>query len=303
MRVAEACVPEKKWLKIPIVKFQDGESCIEIKSWKKNDPRIVDDGDPRKFLIDGKMILTSLSHLRLARSKDGVHFTISDQPFLFPAREDETFGVEDPRITQLGDTFYITYTAVSPDGYGVSLASSKDFVKIERHGMIFPPSNKDTCIFPEKIGHQYIALHRPMATPFSKPSIWYAESPDLIHWSNHSCVLRPQDNRWENEKIGVGPQPLKTEEGWLLLYHGCGLDSLYSLHLCLLDLADPRVVLKRSSRPFLIPEDEWEKKGFFANVVFSNGWVLENDLVRIYYGAADDNICLAETTVNSLLDF
>ena len=301
-RVAEACEPEEGWLKVPIIKFKERRPGLEILSWKENGPHSMEISDPRKYLIDGRMYLTSISHLRLARSRDGVHFTFSDQPFLFPATSYESFGVEDARITRIKETFYITYTVVSGDGYGVGLASTQDFDKVERHGMILPPPNKDTCIFPEKINNYYVALHRPIAGFFSKPSIWYAESPDLLHWSNHSCLLRPKDNRWEYEKIGAGPQPIKTSEGWLLLYHGCGYDSVYSLHLCLLDLEEPRRVLKRGNCPILTPEDEWEKSGFFPNVVFSNGWIEHPDrLVQIYYGAADECICLAETTVNDLL--
>lgn len=302
MRVAEACEPEKGWLKVPVMQFEQGEFCLKILSWKKNGRHNIDTSDPRKFMIDGKLYLSCLSHLHLARSRDGIHFDVSEEPFIFPENQEEAFGTEDCRISQIGDTYFLTYTAVSGDGYGVALATTQDFVHFERYGMIFPPQNKDACFFPEKIRERYIALHRPLVTYFGKPSIWYAESHDFVHWGNHSCVLRPNDNQWEQEKIGAGPQPIKTPEGWLLLYHGCGRNYVYSLSLCLLDLEDPRHILKRSRVPILIPEDAWEKVGLFPNVVFSNGWVQEPDgFLRIYYGAADSSICLAETTVDDLL--
>ncbi|UCE08810.1 MAG: glycoside hydrolase family 130 protein [bacterium] len=303
-RVAETCEQEKGWVKIPTIKLKEGNPQLETLTWKENGSHSFDKSDPRKYLIDGKMYLTSVSHLRLMRSKDGVNFTVDPEPFLSPAAPAEIYGVEDVRITRITDTNYMAYTAVSGEGHGVVLASSKDFIHIERHGMIFPPQNKDVCIFPEKIHNKYIALHRPLGDSFSKPSIWYAESPDLLHWGNHSCLMRPGENEWEQEKIGAGPQPIKTPEGWLLLYHGCGRNSIYSLFLCLLDLHDPRKILKRGTAPILTPEDEWEKNGFFPNVVFSNGWVLMSDgTVKIYFGAADNCVCLAETTLDFLLEY
>jgi len=300
MRVAEASVPEPGWVKVPVVRIDGDHRQVDILAWR--DDADLDDQDPRKFIHEGKMYLSSLSHLRLARSKDGVHFQIDPEPFLFPERPDEAFGVEDPRITHLEGRYAITYTAVSGDGYGVGLATTADFTDVQRHGMIFPPMNKDACIFPEKIGGRYVALHRPIARPMAKPSIWYAESPDLLHWGKHACLLRPRDTRWEKIKIGAGPEPIKTPEGWLLLYHGCGENEAYSLFVCLLDPDDPRRVLKRGSQPILTPEIACEKSGFFPNVVFSNGWVrLPDGRVLIYYGGADESICMAETTVEGLM--
>ncbi len=301
-RVAETCEQEEGWVKIPIIKLNEGHPHLEILKWKENSSHTFDKSDPRKYLIDGRQYLTSISHLRLMRSKDGVHFTIDSKPFLSPATPEEIYGVEDVRITKIGDTYYMAYTAVSGEGHGVGLASTNDFIHIERHGMIFPPLNKDLCIFPEKIQNKYIALHRPLGDTFGKPSIWYAESPDLLHWGNHSCLMRPGDNEWEEEKIGAGPQPIKTPDGWLLLYHGCGRNSIYSLFLCLLDMHDPRKILKRGTAPILIPEDKWEKNGFFPNVVFSNGWVLMPDgTVKIYYGAADNSVCMVEAIMDIVL--
>ncbi|MBN2009307.1 glycoside hydrolase family 130 protein [candidate division KSB1 bacterium] len=301
VRVAEMCIQTEGWFKIPIMNFTGERPQLEIKSWKQGEINL---SDPRKFWAGPYRYLSSISHLRLARSTDGVHFTFSDNPFMFADLTNEAFGVEDARITQIGDTCYLTYTAVSINSFGVSLAGTVDFQTVQRYGMILAPENKDSCLFPEKINGKYVALHRPSSDNFGRPSVWYCESPDLLHWGNHSCLLAPYENQWERQKIGVGPQPLKTSDGWLVMYHGCGDDSVYSLHLCLLDLNDPRKVLKRTSEPVFVPETDWEKNGFFPNVVFCNGWIREpDDRVLIYYGAADSCICVAETTVNDLMGF
>ncbi|MBN1478891.1 glycosidase [candidate division KSB1 bacterium] len=299
-RVAEGCLQEKGWFKVPVMNFKGEKPILEFKTWKSDE---IDLSDPRKFWYGSQLYLSSMSHLRVARSSDGVNFTFDSKPFLCAEYPDESFGVEDTRVTQFGNTYYFTYTAVSQDSHGVSMASTKDFEHVKRLGMILPPENKDTCLFPEKINGRYMALHRPLSDHFSLPSIWCCESPDLTHWGNHSCILRPTENKYESEKIGVGPEPIKTEDGWLVLYHGVSDDSVYTLYLCLLDLEDPRKVLKRTRQPILVPQDPWEKNGFFPNVIFSNGWIKEaGGHILIYFGAADESICVAETTVDDLLE-
>lgn len=303
LRVAEACRPEKGWVSVPVIQFDSGVPVLAVKRWKMHSRHTIDTSDPRVLLVDNRLYLTSLSHFRLARSRDGVNFTVDDDVFMWPCTPDERFGVEDPRISLIEGRYYIAYAAVSENGVGVKLAVTGDFRRVERLGMVFHPQNKDVCLFPEPIAGHYVALHRPFTLPYSAPSIWYAESPDLRFWGNHGCLLQPQANRWEAEKIGAGPQPLRTPEGWLVLYHGCGADGAYALFLCLLDLQNPRRILYRSRKPILAPEAEWERNGFMPNVVFSNGWVaLPDGRVLIYYGAADDKIGAAETSRQALLD-
>ncbi len=303
-RVAEAPLREHGLLKAPVMCFDGDPQRLEIKTWQKDSNHIIDDSDPRKFRIDGKCYLTSISHLRLMRSSDGIRFTIAPEPFMIADRPDEAYGVEDARITQIDDTFFITYTAISGSGYGVALASTKDFIHVKRHGMILPPQNKDACLFPRKINGKYYILHRPLTEPFSKPSIWIAESEDLLHWGNNRPLLHTLENRWEKQKIGAGPQPIETQQGWLVLYHGCGEKDVYSHHLCLLDLDNPAKVIKRTTKPFMTPQMDCERSGFFPNVVFCNGWVkTENERILIYYGAADEHICLVETKIGDLLNF
>ena len=290
LRVAEAPRAEPGWLNVPIVETINGKSVLTVKRF----PEPEGPYDPRVLSIGGQTYLTSLSHLRLARSHDGIHFTIDEQPFLFPARLDEAFGLEDARITKIDDTYWITYTAVSANGPGVGLAKTTDFRHVERVGMVLPPPNKDACLFPERVNGKLLMLHRPMVSDIGKPSVWIAESPDGVHWGRHRYVFGASGAPWEHLKIGAGPEPVLTDEGWLVLYHGASENHEYSLALALLDADDPGTLLARSDAPLLTPELDWERTGFFPNVVFSNGWVRRPEGGWwVYYGAADYNVGLA----------
>lgn len=297
LRVAEAPASEPGWLSVPIVETIDGESVLTVRRF----PEPAAPYDPRVVTLDGQTYLTSLSHLRLARSRDGIHFTIDEQPFLFPARPDEAFGIEDARITRIDDTYWITYTAVSANGPGVGLAKTTDFIHVDRVGMVLPPPNKDACLFPERVNGKLLMLHRPMVSEIGKPSVWISESPDGVHWGNHRYVFGASGSAWEYAKIGAGPEPVRTRDGWLLLYHGASETHAYGLALALLDANDPGLLLARSETPLLTPDLPWEQVGFFPNVVFSNGWVtnrLPNGATEwwVYYGAADSGVGLAILT-------
>ena len=306
LRVAEAPVAKAGHLAIPLIEDKDGVPTLVVNYV----PEPAEPYDPRVITILGKVYLTSLSHLRLARSRDGIHFTIDEKPFLFPARMDESYGIEDARITFLEGKYWITYTAVSEHGPGVGLAVTTDFVNVERIGMILPPPNKDAVLFPKKINGKYQLLHRPMVSEIGKPSIWLTESEDGIHWGNHRYLfggreLADSHFAWEGNKIGAGPEPILTDEGWLLCYHGADATHAYALALALLDKDDPTVILDRSHLPLLTPELPWEREGFFPNVVFANGWIQWPDnkenreagragKIWVYYGAADSGVGLAE---------
>ncbi|WP_128544607.1 glycoside hydrolase family 130 protein [Larkinella soli] len=291
LRVAEAVPPQPGLIRVPVVEQRTDAFMLSIKTF----PEPEGDYDPRVVQVGDQAYLTSLSHLRLARSRDGIHFTVDDQPFLFPDRPDESFGVEDARVTFLDGQYWITYTAVSANGPGVSLAVTRDFKTVERKGMILPPPNKDACLFPQKIDGCYYLLHRPMVSEIGKPSVWLAASPDGVHWGNHRFLFGAAGTEWEYQKIGAGPEPLLTDEGWLVCYHGTSADTVYSLGLALLDRHDPTKILDRSTRPLMSPELNWEKEGFFPNVVFTNGWVRRPDgRILVYYGAADYCVGVAE---------
>lgn len=304
LRVAEGCKQLPGKVSVPMYEFKAGQMSLKIVNLDENDPN-VECKDTRAVIYKGKEYVSTLSHLRLARSSDGVHFTVDDKPFLVPQNESEEFGIEDARIVQIDDYYYINYTAVSQDSYGTSLVRTKDFVHQEYLGMIFNPPNKDVCIFPEKIQGEYVALHRPFNHDFGKSSIWIAKSPDLLHWGAHKCLLRPRDNQWEDEKIGGGAPPIRTPHGWLEIYHGKTLrdgKDFYSLMVLLMDLNDPTKILYQGNHPIITPEASYETDGFVPNVVFLNGMVLTDDNhLSLYYAACDDVTCLATCPLDELI--
>jgi len=243
--------------------------------------------------------LTNLSHFRLAWSEDGRRFELDDVA-LWPEHPTEAFGIEDPRVTRLGDAFLITYSAVGEAGICVGLIATTDFRTFERRGVIFPHENKDVCLFPETMGGEHVALHRP-SSPWRRAGVWLARSPDGIHWGRHAPLAAPVPGAWDSERIGAGPPPIRTDKGWLAIYHGvgprgCGLGAM------LLDADEPGRVLARSREPFLLPETEYERSGFVDNVVFSSGLVERNGEVWLYYGAADRVTAGAVCTVRGMLD-
>lgn len=300
LRVAEAPIAEQEnKVLVPLI-GQDGR--IQIQRYNKSDSR-YDFSDSRYVSVDGRMImLTSISHLRVARSKDGINFEIESKPALFPEHELEAWGIEDPRVTQIGDTYYITYSSASSRGVGAALAETKDFRSFKKHGMMLAPENKDVMLFPEPIQGKYVALHRPVPKSFGEPEMWIAESPDLLHWGNHRFLMGLSEQGWDSARMGGGAVPLKTEQGWLALYHGADSKHRYCMGAVLLDLHDPGRVLARSSRPFLEPEADYEVNGFFGKVVFSCGALLEGNTVRMYYGAADEVMAMADIPLQDILD-
>lgn len=301
LRVAEDVVADEGRVAVPIVtRRDDGTVKAEVLDLAIDAPG-VELRDTRGVCVDGIEYLSTMSHLRLARSSDGVSFVVDEDPFILPELDSERYGVEDARITALNGRYVINYTAVSGDGWATALAETGDFSSLERRSLIFHPNNKDVSIFPEQINGLYRALHRPN-NAMGRASIWYAESPDLIHWGNHKCVLRPRDTVWEEMKIGGGAPAIRTDEGWLHIYHGKGRDQLYSLWAVLLDLDDPSVVVARGTEPLMVPEAAYETEGFFGNVVFTNGVVERDGQLFIYYGAADESTCVATTTVESVLN-
>lgn len=244
--------------------------------------------------------LTSFSHLRLARSRDGIHFKVDETPVLMPDPASECWGMEDPRITKVGDTYYINYTAVSPNGAATALITTRDFQSFERNGIIFLPENKDVTIFPEQVNARFLAFNRPVPCSIGTPDIWLSESEDLIHWGNHRHFYGTSEEGWENGRIGGGAPPFRTEKGWVKIYHAADRSDRYCLGAFLLDLDDPMKIIAKSKEPLLEPEAQYETEGFFGNVVFTCGCIVEGRTVEIYYGAADDKICRADISIEEL---
>lgn len=300
IRVALKPKSEKGWVRI-LVADKNSNYNFKIQSWKKQKSLRISQKDVRYVDINDKRYLTSLSLFYLAQSFDGFHFSLSDYPVFIPATDYETYGVEDPRITKIDDNYFITYTAVSENGFCAALASTKDFFKFDRLGIILPPENKDVVLFPRRIKEKFYSLHRPTVSFIGKPSLWISESVDLIHWGNHQILLTPLDNKWERKKIGAGPEPMLTDKGWLVIYHSCGDNEVYSISAVLIDRNDPCKIIGRTKKPLLIPKYNYEKYGVVPNVIFSNGWISDKDKILIYYGAADTSVAVAETSLDYLL--
>ncbi len=300
LRVAERPVNQHPNI-VQTAIFDINKGQLVIKEFSKVDPEI-DFSDPRLIITPKGTYLTSISHLRLARSKDGINFEIDNIPSIGPENEYETFGLEDPRISLIDGRYYINYVGVGPFGVTTCLASTKDFQTFERHGIIFSPDNKDVVIFPERVEGKYYALHRPVSTLFGKQEIWIAESPDLFCWGNHRYLMGPRTGCWDEIKIGASAVPFRIEQGWLEVYHGVDRKNRYCLGAVLLDSQEPWKVISRTKRPIFEPEADYEVYGFFGNVVFSCGLLCEDSTLKIYYGAADTLICYAELSLEETIE-
>lgn len=266
---------------------------IVTTTFARSDPD-NDFSDPRLIVRRGRTYLSSISHLRLARSADGIHFTVGRHPALAPTEPCESFGIEDPRITQIGQTYTISYVAVSPLGVTTALASTGDFTAFQRHGVIFAPENKDVVLFPEPIDGRYYALHRPHSPLCHRNDMWIAESPDLLCWGGHRHLMGTREGFWDETRIGAGAPPVRTDAGWLEIYHAADRHDRYCLGAVLLDIREPWKVRARSAEPVFQPQTEYEQAGFFGGVVFTCGLLCENQTLMIYYGAADTTIGYAE---------
>lgn len=273
---------------------------VRIVSVRRDDPELKI-SDPRLFNWQGVDYLTTLSHLRLAWSDDGEHFTADPAPTLVGEGPLEAFGIEDCRVASLADgRFLLTYSAVSANGVGVGCIETRDWRTFTRRGMIIPPHNKDCAIFAEPVGGRHVCFHRPSGVGIGGNYIWIASSPDLQHWGDHRCIARTRPGMWDSERIGAGAAPIRTPEGWLAIYHGSDAKR-YCLGALLLALDDPARVIARSREPIMVPGAPCEQTGFFGHVVFTNGHVVDGDTVTIYYGAADEVICGARMSIAAIL--
>ncbi|MGQ9525064.1 MAG: glycoside hydrolase family 130 protein [Armatimonadota bacterium] len=232
----------------------------------------------------------SVSSFGYAVSTDGINFFRFDKPVLQGQGPQEACGVEDPRITLIGDTYYVLYTAFGgrkPDDFRISMATTKNFLTWERHGVVLDEPNKDAALFPEKIGGRYVLLHR------RPPAIWMAFSDDMRNWTDHTVVMDVVECSWDSWRIGIAGPPIKTDQGWLLIYHGVDHKRVYRLGIAMLDLKDPTKVIARQREPILEPELDWEVNGLVPNVVFSCGAVDMGSRYLVYYGGADTVIGVA----------
>jgi beta-1,2-mannobiose phosphorylase / 1,2-beta-oligomannan phosphorylase len=303
LRVAESVrSDDPNEVRVPVM-VQEGDGLVlQRLSFYRDDP-LYDFSDPRTVVFKAdrsRLYLTSMSHIRIARSVNGIDFTVDDRPFIQPSHRYELYGCEDPRVVQLDGAYYINYSSVSDLGICTSLIRTLDFCHTEALGVIFAPDNRDVCLFPETIGGRYWALHRPAPAHFGSPGIWLASSPDLLHWGQHSSLLQASAQGWDQRKVGGGAPMLKTDKGWLQIYHGVDQAQRYCLGALLLSLDDPRQTIARLPLPLMEPTAPCEREGFFGQVVFTCGALIRGDTLHIYYGAADETMCLATLPLQAL---
>ncbi|HEY65206.1 MAG TPA: glycosidase [Caldilineae bacterium] len=261
-----------------------------------------------------------ISYIGMATSEDGFRFERLSEPVIAPTEPWEVWGCEDPRVNPLdidGRRIYlITYTALSApafsgEGDRVAVASTEDFRSFAKHGVVIPDLNdKDAVIFPEPIRGKIAMLHR---VPPDIQIVYFDDLEQLLHpdeafWADYRAhldefTIMRREFPWEAEKIGGGCPPVKTEEGWLVIYHAKDDRAVYRVGVALLDLDDPARVIARSPEPILEPEAEFERVGDVDNVVFPQGAVVKDGTLYVYYGAADKVCCLATAPLKDVLDF
>lgn len=248
-----------------------------------------------------------VSRIGYAVSADGLHWNRLQEPVFVPASEVDARGVEDPRVTEMDGRFYMAYTAygragahpevgTTPTGITPMYAVSDNLVTWERLGpVVVGEDNKDHALFPERVGGRYVTFHR------RPPSIWLAFGEDMRSWGDHVEILGPRPGLWDGKRVGAGGPPIRTDEGWLVLYHGYDEAHVYCMGTALLDLEDPRKVLKRPEASVLEPQETWEIKGDVPNVVFGTANPVVDGVVHLYYGGADRVIGLATAPLDELL--
>ena len=229
-----------------------------------------------------------------AISDDGIHIAErSMQPVIGLGGEDPSIfgitGVEDPRITKIGDTYYIVYTITSECWDRLALVSTKDFKTFKKHGLLVKDIAQRTgALFPDKIGGRYFLLHRPI------PNMWISESDDLVKWRNPRMILTNDILPWTEVKLGVCAPPIRTENAWAVIIHGKDRHHVYRLGLIWLDLENPARILHIQPEPILEPEEAYEtRNGMTGNCVYACGAVIRNGMVFVYYGAGDSYGCVA----------
>ena len=274
--------------------------------------------NPGATEFDGQTLLllrvedrTGSSSLVVATSDDGITNWRIDPERALPRQLDlveEHWGIEDPRITRIGDEYFVVYVGYSTYGPLVLLAKTRDFMTWERCGVLQPADDKDAALFPTTFDGRWALIHRPVpATPDLGTHVWLSFSPDLHYWGEPRVLLAARrGSAWDANKIGLGPPPLLTKDGWLICYHGVhqtASGSIYRLGLALLDRDDPSKVLARGNEWIFGPQSPYEQSGDVSDVVFPCGWILrdDGDTLHLYYGAADSVVGVAETSLAKLL--
>jgi predicted GH43/DUF377 family glycosyl hydrolase len=277
--------------------------------------------NPAAIAVDGETVLlvrvearTGISHLTVARSANGVDgWRVGPEPLLAPVagNDGEEWGFEDARavwVPELG-LHVISCTAYGPAGPAVFLATSERFDDVERIGIVVSPEDKNAALLPERVDGKWILFHRPTSGFASaRAGISLSRSSDLRSWSSPEAVMQPREGAWwDSMRIGIGPPLLKTEHGWLLIYHGVKetvAGAIYRVGLALLDLEEPTRVLRRTDDWVLAPREPYEREGDVPNALFPCGLVHDRETggLRLYYGASDSSVCLATAKLDDVLE-
>ncbi|MCK4544899.1 glycosidase [candidate division WOR-3 bacterium] len=222
--------------------------------------------------------------------------------------QEEMWGIEDPRIVYIKEMgkFAISYVSFSRGGPVVSLMLTSDFNSFERQGVLLPPEDKDASLFPRRFNGLYALIHRPIVR--GEAHIWISFSPDLKYWGDNKILIPTRPGWWDCHHVGLGTQPIETDEGWLIIYHGARMTAsgaVYRVGLALLDLEEPWKLIKRSDEWVFGPEEQYELVGISDAVVFPTGAIYkkQEDRLIIYYGSADYSICIAEAKMSDLIDY
>jgi beta-1,4-mannooligosaccharide/beta-1,4-mannosyl-N-acetylglucosamine phosphorylase len=242
-------------------------------------------------------------------SEDGLDWELDPEPLRIESDDPAVFVSAysyDPRLTRLEDTYYLTWCNSTEHGPTVGLAATADFRTFTQADHPLPPPNRNCVLFPRRIGGEYALYHRPSDlghTPFG--DIYYATSPDLVHWGRHRFVFGPRPG-WQSVKVGPGPAPIEVDGAWLLLYHGVWRSCnghLYYTGGALLELERPWRVLHRTRDYLLGPTEPYERVGDVPNVCFASSAVVEGDTLRVYYGAADTCVAMATAKLADVVEF
>jgi beta-1,4-mannooligosaccharide/beta-1,4-mannosyl-N-acetylglucosamine phosphorylase len=249
-------------------------------------------------------------NIHTGRSRDAIHWDIDPEPIRFICNDPEVASLQyryDPRVCYIQDRYYVTWC----NGYHgptIGVGYTYDFIKFYQLENAFLPYNRNGVLFPRKIGNNYAMLSRPSDkghTPFG--DIFYSESPDMIYWGKHRFVMGVKGG-WQSTKVGAGPTPIETSEGWLEFYHGVITQCngfIYSFGAALLDLDQPWKVMYRTAPYLLGPRELYEHVGDTPNVVFPCAALVDapTNRIAIYYGAADTVTALAFARVDQVIDF
>ena len=244
------------------------------------------------------------SRLGYAASTDGIHFDLRSEPVLSPSTDyEKDGGVEDPRLVQFGDTYYLTYTGYNKKDAQLCLATSKDLIHWERKGVIIPAYKgnwnvkwtKSGAIVPEKVNGKYWMYFLGTSSD-NRDQAGLAESTDLLRWteSTKTPVLPVRPWHFDSRVAEPGPSPILTKDGIVLIYNGADDNLVYRTGIAIFDRSDPRKLIWRSDDPVFVPQKDWEKIGQVPNVVFVEGMTKQRDRYLFYYGGADKFVGVAE---------